>query len=190
MIIAQGAEATIKKEKNTIIKDRIKKSYRHPELDNELRMQRTRREAKILEKLSKSLPVPKILAKTDTTLTLEYLDGKKLRDTLHLHPLKYGRELGKLLTKLHNLNIIHGDLTTSNIIVTKHLNLIDFGLSTTSTKVEDRAVDLHVLKESLESKHYKIANKVFLAVLSEYHPKDEQEVLNRLKTVELRGRNK
>jgi len=78
--------------------------------------------------------------------------------------------LGKMLARLHACNIVHGDLTTSNIMVrdneeggattaggdagaTTSLVLIDFGLSYSSTLLEDKAVDLYVLERAFLSTH-------------------------------------
>ena len=91
---------------------------------------------------------------------------------------------------LHNSAIIHGDLTTSNMILNKEIYLIDFGLSFFSEKSEDKAVDLHLLKEALESKHYKIWEDAFKIVLEAYRKeaKRASETLKRLEQVEKRGR--
>lgn len=48
-------------------------------------------------------------------------------------------------------NIVHGDLTSSNIMIQNTSNapaLIDFGLSSFAALVEDKAVDLYVLARS------------------------------------------
>src|SRR3989344_3155413 len=124
-IIARGAEAVITKENNTIIKTRIEKSYRHPIIDEKLRKSRTKAEAKLLEKASTIIHVPKVL-KTDEqrkTIELEFINGKKLSDSLEkLNFISVCKQIGKSLAKLHDNNIIHGDLTTSNIIYVKGNN--------------------------------------------------------------------
>ena len=107
-----------------------------------------------------------------------------------LHLASLGKEIGRKVGILHQNEIIHGDLTTSNMILGSEIYFIDFGLSFFSTKIEDMAVDLHLLKQALESKHYEIFEKCFSAVLSGYdHPK-RKEILTRFNTVEARGRNK
>ena len=101
--------------------------------------------------------------------------------------------IGEKLSILHDNNIIHSDLTTSNMIYnesTKKLYLIDFGLSFTSDKVEDKAVDLHLFKQALESKHYKVYDKAYKYFLKGYNPKNRKEIIDRLKVVEARGRYK
>ena len=78
------------------------------------------------------------------------------------------------------------------MILGKEIYFIDFGLSYFSHKIEDKAVDLHLLKQALESKHYKVWEKCFKAALKAYkkESEDTKEVLKRLETVEKRGRYK
>ena len=78
-------------------------------------------------------------------------------------------QIGASIAKLHNANIIHGDLTTSNMIISKNkLYLIDFGLGFESHKAEDKAVDLHVLKEALEARHVKKSNEFCRIIIENY----------------------
>lgn len=190
-LISQGAEAKIYREKNYIIKERVKKSYRHEKLDLTLRTKRTKREAKILEKL-KDLRVPKLIEVKDTTLKISFIPGKKLSSYKVLRR-KHLKELAKLIAELHNRNVIHGDLTTSNVIIKDSMPyLIDFGLSFVSTKIEDKAVDLHLLRQALESKHYKSYEWAWPFFLENYkkYCKEGEKVLNWLEKVEKRGRYK
>ena len=122
-------------------------------------------------------------------IKIEYLHGKKLADCLEQTDcIAIGKEIGKKIRQIHDVGIIHGDLTTSNmILVFGRVYFIDFGLSFFSLKIEDKAVDLHVLEEALESKHHTVSKKVFAAVKEVY---GDQEVIQRLLEVELRGRNK
>src|SRR3989344_7815516 len=164
----QGAEAIVSQQKKLLKKDRIVKGYRHPELDQKLRHARTKREAKVLEKLRVlGIPVPELYDIDNTSLTIELIKGKPLRVVLDKNPVSYAKEVGILIGKMHAANIIHGDLTTSNMIVhpKKGIHLIDFGLSFFSPKDEDKAVDLHVLNKALEAKHHKHYPKVMYIVL-------------------------
>jgi len=192
-IIQQGAEAVIYLNKKQIIKQRIKKSYRQKELDLKLRKSRTKSEAKLLEKSSKFITVPKLL-KTDNKekIMMEYIDGKKLSDNLeNLNWKKICEKIGKILTKLHNQNIIHGDLTTSNMILKNNeIYLIDFGLGFHSMKIEDKAVDLHLLKQALNAKHFRIADECFKIILKNYKPEKYSLILDRIPIIESRGRYK
>lgn len=194
-IISSGAEAIIKKDGNNVLKERIKKDYRIDELDNSLRKSRTRREAKILDKLETlKFASPRLNDVDDKNMVInmDFVKGDKLRDVLYKDPLGLGREIGKKIGVLHKNGIVHGDLTTSNMILGDEVNFIDFGLSLFSDKVEDKAVDLHLFKHALESKHYKVWEKCFEEALKGYTETYDQseEVFTRLNEVELRGRNK
>lgn len=192
-LIAQGAEAKLFLEDGKIIKERFSKSYRIKEIDDKLRGFRSRREAKILQKLEIiNFPSPKLI-KSDgiETISISRIEGKLVKDVLEISDYKkLCEEIGKKVAILHNNLIIHGDLTTSNMILGKEINFIDFGLSFFSEKSEDRAVDLHVLKEALESKHYKIWEDAFKHFLGAYgkEAKNSGETLKRLEAVEKRGR--
>jgi len=193
-IISQGAEAVISLNEN-IIKSRIRKSYRIKEIDERLRGFRTRREAKILKKLEAiGFPSPRLISTDDKeTLKMEFIDGKLLKTVLEeedYHAICM--EIGNKVAILHNNNIIHADMTTSNMILAGEIYFIDFGLSYFSTKIEDMAVELHLLKQALESKHYRISREAFSCVLEGYKKESRHgvDVIKRLDTVEKRGRYK
>ncbi len=196
--IVQGAEAIISLSGLKIIKNRVKKSYRFPILDQRLRIQRTKKEAKLLKMSSKIIPIPKILTlykDKDTSLELEFIEGKKLSQHLDSigNAVDVCNQVGKNIAKLHDANIIHGDLTTSNMILKKNTAyFIDFGLGFESSRAEDKAVDLHVFKEALYAKHFNHAKKFWAAVLQGYKKQSPHAsiVLKRLETVEKRGRYK
>lgn len=203
-IITQGAEALLIKKNRLLLKRRIKKGYRNPQLDLMLRASRTRHEARALEKASLAIAVPRVKAidgmakkalEPETEIEMEFIDGKLLSQNLDKFTLKKAvevcKEIGKSIAKLHDLNIIHGDLTTSNMILKNKVYFIDFGLSFQSAKAEDKAVDLHLLQKALESKHFKRWRKLFNAVLFGYKAsKNAKVVIERLKKVEARGRYK
>ncbi len=195
-LISQGAEAKLFLEEGTIRKERSPKAYRIRELDDALRGQRTRREEKILEKLAAiGFPSPRMIkADGKSLIQMEHIPGVLLKDILTRENCKkYGEEMGEKIAMMHNHSIIHGDLTTSNMIVhekNRGIYIIDFGLSFTSLKEEDRAVDLHVLKEALESKHYQFWDLCFQEALNAYqrHAKNAAAVIKRYGIVERRGR--
>jgi len=194
--IGAGAEALIYLDKKEVVKERIKKSYRLKQIDEKLRKFRTRREAKVLEKLhSIGFPIPKLILSDDKKMLIkmEFLKGKKLRDILNKKNCeKLCREIGEEVATLHKKGIIHGDLTTSNMILKDKIYFIDFGLSFFSDKIEDKAVDIHLLRQALESKHHEIFKKSFKAVLAGYKIKnpDYNIIIKRLEKVEARGRYK
>ncbi len=194
-ILAQGAEAIVERTKTGVRKSRPAKTYRHPELDKLLRTQRTRAEARNLEKAKRAgVAVPDVKTIDDSTLELALASGVPLKETLDKDP-KLLAEVGKMIAKLHGAGIIHGDLTTSNImhdVKSGAITVIDFGLSFHSVRLEDRAVDIHVLKQALASKHHKVATQAFRSFTAGYRQKnkDATAVLERLRAVERRGRNK
>lgn len=195
-IIAQGAEALIVRSRNRIIKRRIKKGYRLAEIDEKLRKQRTRKELRLLGKASQLIPVPRIIKYFDYDIELEEIKGRKLSEYFEtLSDSRFVcRQIGQNIAKLHDAGLIHGDLTTSNMIYAekdKKVYFIDFGLGFESSRVEDKAVDLHVLKEALDARHFNFAEKFWKAILEGYKAsKKYKETLARLEKVERRGRYK
>lgn len=201
-IIAQGAEAIIflNKEKNKITKDRISKSYRIEELDNKIRKLRTKSEAKLLEKAGKTISCPKLLSDPGNgrIIHMEFIDGLRLSENLNnfekKEQIKICNKIGSIISKMHQKNIIHGDLTSSNMILKKDkIYIIDFGLGYQNGKYEDKAVDIHLLKQALEAKHFKFHKELFEAFKKGYLKIDKTEskkVLERLIAVERRGRYK
>jgi len=200
-ILQQGAEAAIylDKKQKLILKDRIKKSYRIPELDNRIRKQRTKSEIKLLEKASKiiSAPLPKA-SKDINKIEMPFIQGKKLSESLDSFPLKEQKEIckkvGQEIAKLHASDLIHGDLTTSNMILTKdnEIFFIDFGLGYISKKIEDKAVDLHLLRQALEAKHFQNWETLLEHVLKAYEKtlgkEEAKKVFERIASIEKRGR--
>jgi Kae1-associated kinase Bud32 len=195
-ILQQGAEAVIYLNKNIIIKDRIKKSYRIPEIDDRIRKLRTKSEAKLLTKASEIINSPKPAQSLEHSFIIEmpFIDGKKLSDNLDNFPTSKQKliceKIGESVAKLHEHNIIHGDLTTSNMILKdKKVFFIDFGLGFISNKIEDKAVDIHLFKEALEARHFRSWETLFKEFLEGYKIYSEhKKVLEQMKKVEMRGR--
>jgi Kae1-associated kinase Bud32 len=125
---------------------------------------------------------------------MTFLDGEKISEVLEdKNYLNISEEIGKRVKELHLMDIIHGDLTTSNMILADDkIHLIDFGLSFFSKKIEDKAVDIHLLKSALESKHHRIYDKCFKRIIKVYLEDNPsgKEIIAKIKTVESRGRNK
>ena len=196
-IIQRGAEAILYLQNNKLIKERIKKGYRLKEIDEKLRKSRTRREVKLIEKAN--VPKPRIYDFSDKNMKIEmeFIKGELLRNILdelgNKKRLEICKQIGRQIADLHNSDIIHGDLTTSNMLLWKEkIYFIDFGLGFFSAKVEDKAVDLHLLKQALESKHYQHFEESFKAVLEGYKEKslNFKAVMDRFEKVESRGRYK
>jgi len=199
-LIAQGAEARLWEDRGSIIKERLSKSYRLPQLDEALRKFRTRREAKILQKLEElNFPAPRLREFSDKRMSImmDFIPGEKLRDVLAQSDQyqELAQEVGRKIGRMHAQHIVHGDLTTSNMMVhqeTKEINFIDFGLSAFSEKVEDKAVDLFLLERALESGHYQFSPSLFEHVLQGYQEANPEaaKILERFAVVKKRGRNK
>ena len=195
-LIAQGAEAKIFHKDGVIIKERFAKEYRIPEIDIKLRKFRTRRESKVLKKLNElGIPCPDLfdVDDKDMRISMEFLDGLKLRDVLQDDPDGFGEIIGRQVGLMHSNDVIHADLTTSNMVLNiGKIHFIDFGLSFFSTKAEDKAVDLHLLNKALESRHSDIYQVCWEAVIRGYKAENPEAgvVLERLAKVSLRGRHK
>ncbi len=186
-----GAEARVNIGAETAVKERVPKQYRHDDLDERLRTERTEQEARLLEKARQAgVNVPDVEQAGDTELTMETIDGDVLGQVFASRPGVWA-DIGEAVARLHNRNIIHGDLTTSNMIVDgEELYLIDFGLGFFSERVEDRATDLHLLKEVLDSTHTAVAEEAMEAVLAAYREEggDVDDVIDRFEEIEGRGR--
>ena len=196
-IIASGAEANIILSNDFIIKDRISKTYRIKELDEKIRKTRTKSETKLLTKAEKIIPCPLPFFKPEVSnqIKMPFISGKKLSEHLDKLSLKdqiqICKQIGENIAKLHENHIIHGDLTTSNMILKDdEIFFIDFGLGYISKKVEDKAVDLHLLKQALEAKHF-VHWKILFEEFQKAYSKDYSEskqIFERITAVERRGR--
>lgn len=190
-LIAKGAESNIVKSRylefNAVLKDRIPKRYRIPEIDSKIRKQRCKLEAKLLSDAKRAGVITPILYDVDLkskSILMEEINGLMLKDVIN-DDLVYN--LGKYIAKLHKADIIHGDITSSNIMINdkNQLVFLDFGLGRYSNLDEDKAVDLLVLKKSLQSIDYEFALKYFKLVLKGY---GDDKISNKIFDIEYRGR--
>jgi len=185
----KGAEATVTISEE-VEKDRKEKNYRHPDIDEKIRTERTDQETRLMEKAQKyGVKTPEILSKEETSFQMQKINGKQLKEIMEQQPETI-EKLASQVARLHSADIIHGDLTTSNAIYTgEEVYLIDFGLAFHSNRVEDKAVDLHLLKQILRTSH---AQKENLWTLFEQKYKEEadEKVLNKLPKIEERARYK
>jgi len=204
-LVYQGAEAVLYMDKyqdqRVLVKERIKKGYRNPQLDNKIRSMRTKREENLLDRARRSgVTTPKIWDVQnfpEFKIIMEYVDGKRIKDVLNELPRSKRLEIysliGESVAKLHSSDIIHGDLTTSNMILKGNkLYLIDFGLGKFSQRTEDQAVDLFLLYEALKSTHFKVLKEAWENVLNTYKQKyrKSKEVLSKIEKIKLRRRYK
>ncbi len=202
-VLGIGAEAILVKTEfhgfKVVRKTRIRKEYRDPILDDRIRNRRTVLEARILTACRKSgIPVPTVLyVNTEKAeIVMDYIEGARLRDVMtslsDAEIKRYFRIIGREVGLLHKIGVIHGDLTTSNmILVGDRVFLIDFGLSYFSNELEDRAVDIHLLLRALESTHPSYVNMAFQEFVKGYKEimgEYVDAVLKRVEEIRMRGR--
>jgi len=178
-LVYRGAEADIYSDEwageRAIFKFRKPLPYRHPELDAEIRAQRTVHEAEILHDAKAAgvnAPCLYYLSQPESLIVMEEIEGPRLKSLLESpgrDRSSISSEFGTAVGKLHRGGIMHGDLTTSNVLVDgSGIRLIDFGLSSHSVKVEDHAVDLRLIKETLAGAHSRIAAMVMSSFVKGY----------------------
>ena len=238
ILLSQGAEGKIYigefLSKKCLVKERFKKKYRVEELDKKLTKERMLSESRnILRASKKGIKVPTIyfVDLTERKIYMEYLENscqlKIILQSIYSLPdispyesllEKISQDLGDMLSKLHSENLIHGDLTPSNILLKikddtgsdllnnaeklilekknyDDMYLIDFGLSSVSlsasSALEDKAVDLYVLKRAMISWNPK-SEELFDKAMNIYKNKCQngEEIINKYKNVEMRGRKK
>ncbi len=184
----RGAEAVLERKRllgrDAVEKSRMPKGYRIQALDARLRSERTRSEARLLNKAKLAgVPCPTVLEVDEFSLTLSFVEGERPAMSAG-----EAREAGVLLARLHEADIIHGDYTPANLIEIKNkksssLVVIDFGLGFVSNDIEDKAVDVFTMLRSLQAPQSKAA---FLEGYGMY--RRSGEVAGRVKEVESRVR--
>jgi TP53 regulating kinase-like protein len=205
VLIKKGAEANLYLEewnnRKVIMKRRLPKKYRIQRLDKEIRSQRTVHEPHVIHKAKEAgVPTPTIFMvdMAESNIIMEFVDGKQIKQVLNNLPqrerLRLSRHVGGLIGRLHKHGIIHGDLTTSNMILTSDgkVVFVDFGLSERSTELEKMGVDLHLMKRAFQSTHYKYAKECFEAVMEGYAEivgeEKAKSVSEKIREIERRGR--
>ncbi len=205
MLLKKGAEASLYLEewhnRKVIMKRRLPKKYRHPQLDLEIRSQRTIHEPNLIHKAKMAgVPTPTILMVdvAEANIIMEFVNGKQVKEILdHVSQekrLQISSNIGRMIGRLHKYGIIHGDLTTSNMILTPYgkVVFVDFGLSERSKELEAKGVDLHLMKRALQSTHYKHAKKCFEVVIRGYAEvvgeEEAKKVTDKIQEIEKRGR--
>ncbi|WP_048148903.1 Kae1-associated kinase Bud32 [Palaeococcus ferrophilus] len=193
-------EANLLPGERVVVKHRIPKRYRIGEIDLKLRKERTVREARVLHRAKAfgvNCPHVYEVNVKDMIIVMEFIEGNRLKEHLESVPMgervELCREIGRQVAKLHNAGIVHGDLTTSNMILREgKVYLIDFGLADFDPTLEARGVDLHLLRRAMESTHYRWFEKGFEAVLEGYAEvlgeDARREIEEKLEEIESRGR--
>lgn len=224
-ILKQGAEAKLflgdYQGQKCLIKERFAKLYRHPELDKQLTKERMRSETKALARCQAAgILVPRVYnMDLDTRrIYMEYFGRSRTvkqhilsmdsqpdqQATVAVQLAQLGSRIGQVIGKMHANNIIHGDLTTSNMLLEPiaddnsetfaeySLVMIDFGLAHYHTSAEDKGVDLYVLERALLSTHSAFP-MLFDSILLAYRTANAigcQEVIGKFEEVRARGRKR
>ncbi len=194
----QGAEAAVEIEGDRVSKRRLPRTYRHPELDERLRTERTRSEARLTSEARRHgvpTPVVRDVDPHEARIEFQYVGEAELRDRLSEAAV---RDVGRYLARIHDAGFVHGDPTTRNVRVGRRDGsagdapdtfLIDFGLGYYTRDEEDHAMDLHVFAQSLTGTADD-PEPLWEAAEAAYRAESERAgaVLDRLREVEGRGR--
>jgi TP53 regulating kinase and related kinases len=205
-LLKKGAEASLYlttwHDKQVLVKARLPKRYRPEQLDLSIRRYRTVHEPQLMHEAKRAgVPTPTLFMVDveNATITMEYIKGEQVKQFLNSNVPKVKRQdlcakIGELIGRLHVHGVIHGDLTTSNMILTSEgrIFFVDFGLGEKTMEFEARGVDLHLLKRALQSTHYQFAEECFTAATQGYASvlgEDEAEmVFEKIREIEKRGR--
>jgi N6-L-threonylcarbamoyladenine synthase/protein kinase Bud32 len=204
-LIEKGAEANIYPDKwmneIAIKKKRIPKTYRIPKIDEKIRKKRTKNESKLLsyvKRLGVRSPILYNIDIEDKSIIMEKINGTLVKDIIKNNNvgnedlIAIFKEIGEKIALIHEGNIIHGDLTSSNIILNENSELvfIDFGLGKFSELAEDKGADLLVLKKSLQTINYKISTNLFNNLIESYSNSYNKaaEIIAKIDEIQKRGR--
>ena len=205
LLIKKGAEASLYLAswhgRKVIMKKRLPKKYRLSKLDEQIKTYRTIHEPQLIHEAKKAgVPSPTIFLVNvkDATIIMEFIEGRQVKQLLN-EASKSERQIlclriGELIGRLHRYGIIHGDLTTSNMILSSEgkIFFVDFGLGEKSKELEARGVDLHLMKRALQSTHFRFVEECFNAVIEGYSKvlgsETGKNVLDKIREIERRGR--
>jgi TP53 regulating kinase-like protein len=205
VLMKKGAEANLYLAdwhgRKVVLKKRLPKEYRPSALDDQIRAYRTIHEPQLMHEAKKAgVPTPIIFLvdRRNTTIIMEYIEGKQVKQLLK-EVSKSERQrlcfrIGESIGKLHDYGIVHGDLTTSNLIQHSEgkIFFVDFGLGDKTKELEARGVDLHLMKRALQSTHYEFAEECFDSAIEGYSSvlksETSENVLDKIKEIERRGR--
>jgi TP53 regulating kinase-like protein len=204
-LLKKGAEASLYladwHDRRVIVKARLPKKYRPAKLDLEIRSHRTVHEPQLMHEAKKAgVPTPTIFLVDvkNAVIVMEFIEGKQIKQLLgdlsRREREKVCVRIGELIGKLHMHGVVHGDLTTSNMILNSEgkIFLVDFGLGEKTMELEARGVDLHLMKRALQSTHYQFAEGCFENVMRGYSTvlgaEETGKVLGKIREIERRGR--
>jgi TP53 regulating kinase-like protein len=203
-LFAKGAEASLFivkwQGRKAVIKIRIPKRYRPNELDAQIRNYRTTHEPQLMNEAKAAgvvTPMIYLVNVPQSAIIMEYVEGKRVKELLNgekdsRHGVCF--KIGESVASLHFNGLIHGDLTTSNMIWVQcdRICFIDFGLSERSMEIEAQGVDLHLLKRAMQSTHFGFWEECFHAVQAGYTAvlgeENAEKVYQKIREIERRGR--
>jgi len=205
VLIKKGAEASLYLAewhgRKVIMKKRLPKEYRPSQLDLQIRNYRTLHEPQLMHEAKEAgVPTPLIylVDVEHATIIMEHVYGKQIKQLLGEVSERERRRLcfkiGCLIGLLHKHGIVHGDLTTSNMILDTDGNVcfVDFGLGEKTAELEARAVDLHLMKRALQSTHFEFADECMRSVVEGYRStvgaESSGKVAEKIGEIERRGR--
>jgi Kae1-associated kinase Bud32 len=196
--IKVGAEAVLYLEDDCLVKERVIKKYRTKEIDEKIRRLRTSLEASlILAARRHGINVPIIfdVDKKGCKIKMEFIDGVRIKEYFYSCSKRDVKEIaekiGEAIGRMHSAGIVHGDLTTSNMILKDgKVFFIDFGLGFFSKRIEDYGTDLKLLKEALQSTHFEILKICWDNILKGYRREymEAEKVIEKVKEIEARAR--
>jgi TP53 regulating kinase-like protein len=204
-LLKKGAEASLYlmdwHERRAVVKVRIPKKYRPAALDEQIRSYRTVHEPQLMhEAKAAGVPTPLIYLVNvpEASIIMEFVEGQQIKQLLNKVSKAKRRDLcvriGESIGKLHRQGLIHGDLTTSNMILNPEgkIFFVDFGLGEKNGELEAQGVDLHLMKRALQSTHYMFWEECFQSVLSGYSSvlgvEVAEKVYEKIREIERRGR--
>jgi len=199
-LIEKGAEGdlflTVWNKQKAVLKARKEKNYRNSQLDNRIRKQRTRRESEIISEVKSfgiSTPLVYFVDTKNCTILMQYITGTLIHDLPKSELTLICKKIGQVVGTMHKNGVMHGDLTTSNFILSHgKLFVIDFGLAVRTKKPEDHAVDLRLFKEILNSAHVSVIKNAWKNFLQGYKTSVGisrfNKVTNLVSVIESRGR--
>jgi TP53 regulating kinase-like protein len=205
VLMKKGAEASLFladwHERKVVIKVRLPKRYRPPALDAQIRNYRTVHEPQLMHEAKAAgvaTPLIYMVNVPQSTIIMEYIEGQQIKQLLNIAGRYERHELclriGTSIARLHKHGLIHGDLTTSNMILNPEgkVFFVDFGLGEKNSELEARGVDLHLLKRALQSTHYQFWEECLQSVLCGYTSvfgvELAEKVYEKIREIERRGR--
>uniref|UniRef100_A0A0M3IJ92 non-specific serine/threonine protein kinase n=1 Tax=Ascaris lumbricoides TaxID=6252 RepID=A0A0M3IJ92_ASCLU len=216
----QGAEAKLYRciylGKEAVLKERFPKNYRHPAMDELLTKERIKAELRAIckcKQMGVDVPAIYFVNAEKNHFIMERIGGgvparqyiEDVRNRENFRQIyfyckevlvEFGRRLGAIIGKIHENGIMHGDLTSSNVLLRngdpKHIVLLDFGLSEGNATPESKGVDLYVLERAINSTHAdtEFFFESILQGYKEYNEKQFNAVFKKLEEIRLRGRKR